>query len=123
LGIESEGLALVTGEELRHRTPVTGINAENPFVGTDMFHACQAMAASPASKGWIYRDTISRLKRQNLSACSHDGTGHLMPHDHARLPSTAFTRKSMDITTADSDCIRSDEQLFGTERRRWRLLN
>src|SRR5580698_11052173 len=88
-----------------------------------MFHSCLAMAANPAPKGGIYCDTISRLKRHNLGAGFHDSTGHLVPHDHTRLPSTAFTRKSMNIAPADSDGVRPDEQLLGTERRNRNLLN
>src|SRR5271166_4990228 len=64
LRIESEDLALVTGEEVCHRDPMTGIDPENPLVGTDMFHSSQAMAANPASQGGVNGDTISGTKRR-----------------------------------------------------------
>ncbi len=108
LRLESKSLALVTGEEVCHRAPVTGIDPENPLVGTDMFRSSQAMAAHPASQGRKNGDTISGTKRRDFGTCLHHGAGHLMPHHHARFAPTAFPRKAMDIAPADADRIGTD---------------
>ena len=122
-GIEPESLSLVTGKKLCHRAPATRVDSENSLVGTDMLHSGQAMAANSASQGGINSDTISGTKRHNVGARFYHGAGSLVPHNHARLPSTAFARKTMHIAAADSNRVRANEYLFGTQRRRRGLLN
>ena len=81
------------------------------------------MAANSAAQGGTNSDTISGMKRHYIGARFYYGAGSLVPHNHARLPSTAFARKAMHVATADSNRVRANEHLFGTERRRRSLLN